>query len=170
MEAQAINIDSPELFYSVPHYPVQIITPSLAVIIGGDDGEILSAGTMPHFRRVLRPQFESAAESKKYIHTLPRYMSIHFEQGLEQNQANPSDDQLVLNAAGLIKMAVIFGGKLSLFLQRGSMGHANACRFLEHVAGHIKQGTVPKGSVARWTHSQIKSDPALQFFLDAKVR
>ena len=164
---RALEFKGRDLFGSVPHHPVQIIVPSLVLIVGSDDGEILAAGTMAHMRRVLRRDM-SAAEAKQYIHSWPRFMSLDFQQGTEPCQTTADGDHLTINATGLLKLAVIFNGKVGKFLEKHSNAYNSALRFIERVATLMSNGIptadVP-GATARYTSGILEPDKSLQYVL-----
>lgn len=154
MKLHVTAFHDPETVFSKAYRPVQIMQPHLVVILDRCDGFILSAGPMPNYSKV-RPASG----------TWPCYNSIEFEHGLESLQAQPSHDgeRLVINAAGLLKLAVIFHGDLSAFLVGNAL--SNAQRFVDNVAAFIQHNLQPSGSMARYTLAALKGNPDILVML-----
>lgn len=167
LPVRGLEIGGSDLFDAVPHQPVQIITPSLVLIVGTEDGAILSAGTLAHMRRVLCRQM-TAPEAKRYIHGWPRFTSLDFRQGTEPRQTTADGDYLRISATGLLKLAVIFNGQIGKFLEKHSNAYNSAHRFLQHVAAPMSNGVptaeVP-GATARYTTGLLEPDKALKYAL-----
>jgi len=148
MKLRVTAFHDPETVLSLDYHPIQIVQPHLVLVLNHRDSFILAAGPMPNWRKV-RPASG----------TWPCYNSIEFEHGLESLQAQPSPDGeiLVVNAAGLLKLVVIFDGDLSAFLVGNAL--SNAQRFAANVAAFIQHDWQPSGSMARYTLAALKDNP-----------
>lgn len=148
MKLHVTAFHDPKTVLSMDYHAVQIVQPHLVLVLDRCDGFILSGGPMPNFRKV-----------QPASGTWPCYSSIEFEHGLEPLQAQPSHDgeRLVVNAAGFLKLAVIFGGNLTAFLTGNAL--SNAQRFVDNVAAFIQHDLQPSGSMARHTLAALKDNP-----------
>ncbi|MDQ7262125.1 hypothetical protein NM680_09995 [Paracoccus sp. PS-1] len=148
MKLHVTAFHDPKTVLSMDYHPIQIMQPHLVLVLDHRDSFILAAGPMPNWRKV-RPASG----------TWPCYNSIHFQHGLEPLQAQPSHDgeRLVVNAAGLLKLAVIFDGDLSAFLVGNAL--SNAQRFADNVAAFIQHDLQPPGSMAQHTLAVLKDNP-----------
>lgn len=144
--ARILHISGRTLFDAVPHYPVQVIQPQLALVLARETNDIMAAGTLVEYRRILRDR----GKTNNHIYSWPKFYTLEFERGLEPLQVQPFGDgsSLAVNAAGMLKLFVQFDGKLNRFLSGNSLN--NARNFLRHVAGDGE-----KGSVARYSASRL---------------
>lgn len=150
--AKALQIDGRALFDAVPHYPVQVIMPQLMLVVARETSDLIAAGTLAEYYRILRKR----GDSRQHVYSWPKFYTFEFNNGLEPLQVQPTDDgcSLALNAAGMIKLFVIFGGKLDKFLSGNSLN--NARNFMRHVVGDGEKGSLARYSMrcldaaARW--------------------
>lgn len=157
MKLHVTAFHDPKTVFSMDYRPVQIMQPHLVLVLDHQDSFILAAGPMPNWRKV-----------QPASGTWPCYSCIEFEHGLEPLQAQPSHDgeRLVVNAAGLLKLAVIFDGDLSAFLVGNAL--SNAQRFVDNVAAFVQRNLQPSGSVARYTLAALKNNPDILAMLKGR--
>lgn len=148
--------------FDIRYETILIISP-LIVLVVTEGGAIVGAGKLSEFKSKMRKD-----KARQIVGSLPKYQGISFHMGLEPKQAQLVDDAMLINAAGLLKLGTIFGGRLKEFLSGNDLNSAQS--FMSNVATRIASGEDPNtfvGSQVR--HSMNKLDRAAETMLGVRT-